>query len=137
MLDFRPILFILGVLLSTLAGAMCLPAIADLVISNNDWQVFAVSAGFTGFVGGLFIFSSARRGKKGINVRQAFLLTSLAWIIIPAFGALPMIFADLNLTYTDAFFEAMSGITTTGSTVIVGLDNVQPGILLWRALLQC
>lgn len=136
MLDFRPILFILGVLLSTLAGAMCLPAIADLVISNNDWQVFAVSAGFTGFVGGLFIFSSARRGKRGINVRQAFLLTSLAWIIIPAFGALPMIFADLNLTYTDAFFEAMSGITTTGSTVIVGLDNVQPGILLWRALLQ-
>lgn len=136
MLDFRPVLFILGVLLSTLAGAMCLPAIADLVSSNKDWQVFAISAGFTGFVGGLFVFSSAQRGKKSINVRQAFLLTSLAWVIIPAFGALPMIFADLNLTYTDAFFEAMSGITTTGSTVIVGLDNVQPGILLWRALLQ-
>ncbi|MDA0654883.1 MAG: TrkH family potassium uptake protein [Proteobacteria bacterium] len=135
MLDFRPIMFILGVLLSTLAGAMCLPAIADAVSGNKDWQVFAIAAGFTGFVGGLFIFT-ARAPMRGINVRQAFLLTALAWIIIPAFGALPMVFANLNLTYTDAFFEAMSGLTTTGSTVIVGLDDVQPGILLWRSLLQ-
>ena len=136
MLDFRPILFILGVLLSTLAGAMCLPAVADAVSGNKDWQVFAIAAGFTAFVGGLLVFSSACRPVRGINVRQAFLLTSLAWIIVPAFGALPMVFADLKLTYTDAFFEAMSGLTTTGSTVIVGLDEVQPGILLWRALLQ-
>jgi len=133
--DFRPILFILGVLLSTLAGAMCLPAVADAVSDNKDWQVFAVAAGFTAFVGGLFIFT-ARTPINGINVRQAFLLTALAWIIIPAFGALPMVFANLELSYTDAFFEAMSGLTTTGSTVIVGLEQVQPGILLWRALLQ-
>ena len=135
MLDFRPILFILGVLLSTLAGAMCLPAVADAVSDNKDWQVFAVAAGFTAFVGGLFIFT-ARVPISSINVRQAFLLTALAWVIIPAFAALPMVFANLELSYTDAFFESMSGLTTTGSTVIVGLEQVQPGILLWRALLQ-
>lgn len=122
-------------MLSTLAGAMCLPAVADAVSGNKDWQVFAVAAGFTAFVGGLFVFT-ARAPIRGINVRQAFLLTALAWIIIPAFGALPMVFANLELSYTDAFFEAMSGLTTTGSTVIVGLEQVQPGILLWRALLQ-
>jgi len=114
---------------------MCLPAVADAVSGNKDWQVFAVAAGFTAFVGGLFVFT-ARAPIRGINVRQAFLLTALAWIIIPAFGALPMVFANLELSYTDAFFEAMSGLTTTGSTVIVGLEQVQPGILLWRALLQ-
>jgi trk system potassium uptake protein TrkH len=134
-IDFRPIVFILGVLLSTLAGAMCLPAIADAVSGNDDWQVFAVGAGFTAFVGGLLVFS-AHAPIRSISVRQAFLLTALAWVVVPAFAALPMVFANLKLTYTDAFFEAMSGLTTTGSTVIVGLDDVQPGILLWRALLQ-
>ena len=69
-------------------------------------------------------------------MRQAFLLTALAWVVIAAFGALPFVFSNLELAYTDAFFEAMSGVTTTGSTVITGLDFAPPGILLWRAILQ-
>ncbi len=77
-----------------------------------------------------------RIGPTRLASRQAFLMTTLSWVALPAFSALPLHFADLNLSYTDAFFEAMSGITTTGSTVIIGLDLAPPGILLWRSLLQ-
>ncbi len=71
-----------------------------------------------------------------INSRQAFILTTLSWLVLTAASALPFAFSDLDMSYTDAFFEAMSGISTTGSTVIVGLDSAPQGILLWRALLQ-
>ena len=60
----------------------------------------------------------------------------MAWLVIAIFGALPFAFSELQLSLTDSFFEAMSGVTTTGSTVIVGLDHAAPGILLWRAILQ-
>jgi len=134
-LDFRPILFLIGLLLSTLALAMCLPAVADAMVGHGDWQVFALASAFTLLIGVLFTLT-ARTKIRNINIRQAFVLTALSWTVIPAFGALPFIFADLKLSYTDAFFEAMSGLSTTGSTVLTGLDAVPPGILLWRALLQ-
>ncbi|MDP6391058.1 MAG: TrkH family potassium uptake protein [Alphaproteobacteria bacterium] len=135
MIDFRPILFIIGMLMLPLAVAMSIPAIADANAGNPDWQVFTIAAGFTLFVGVTFVLT-ARSSIRNISTRQAFVLTTLLWIVIPAFAALPFTFADMDLSYTDAFFEAMSGLTTTGSTVIVGLDAAPPGILLWRALLQ-
>ena len=136
MIDFRPILFIVGILLATLAVAMVLPAVADAAVGNRDWQVFAISAALTLFVGGILVLSTRGAVRGGIGLRQAFVLTTLCWLVIPTFAALPFMFADLKLDYTDAFFEAMSGVTTTGATVIVGLDHAAPGILLWRALLQ-
>lgn len=135
MIDFRPILFIVGVLLSTLALAMTVPAMADLVSDHPDWRVFASAAALTLFIG-LALILSTRSATRRINLRQAFVLTALCWLVIPTFGALPFAFSALNMHYPDAFFEAMSGVTTTGSTVIVGLDQAPPGILLWRALLQ-
>ncbi len=135
MIDFRPILFIVGILLSTLALAMTLPALADLVVDNPDWRVFASAAALTLFIG-VALTLSTRSATRRINLRQAFVLTALCWLVIPTFGALPFTFSALNMHYPDAFFEAMSGVTTTGSTVIVGLDQAPPGILLWRALLQ-
>jgi trk system potassium uptake protein TrkH len=134
-IDFRPIFFVIGILLTTLAVVMCLPAIVDAATGNPDWVVFAVSSLTTLFIGvGLVL--TTRVGRFQIGIHQAFLLTTLSWVVIAIFGALPLAFSDLNLSATDAFFEAMSGITTTGSTVIVGLDHAPPGILLWRALLQ-
>jgi len=133
--DSRPILFIIGILMSTLALAMCLPAAADGAVHNPDWRVFALSSAFTLLIG-VMLMITARSPSRGLNQRQAFVLTTLSWTAIPAFAALPFAFSELNLTYTDAFFEAMSGITTTGSTVLIGLDFAPPGILLWRALLQ-
>lgn len=135
MIDFRPIFFVCGILLATLAVVMAIPAIADAAVGSGDWQVFALSALLTLFVGGLLILMN-RAPSAPLSIRQAFLLTAVGWVVVAAFGALPFAFSDLRLSYTDAFFEAMSGITTTGSTVIAGLDNLPPGILLWRALLQ-
>lgn len=135
MMDFRPILMILGMLLATLALGMCIPALVDAVQGNPDWQVFAISAGLTLFVGVSLTLNSAS-GNMNLNVRQAFVMTSLSWLVLTVFAALPFMFSELKLSYTDAFFEAMSGITTTGSTVITGLDHAPPGILLWRGILQ-
>ncbi len=135
MIDLRPISLALGALISLLGIGMLVPAIADALMGNVDWQTFVIAAGLTITVGVNLVL--ANRGTANLlNLRQAFLLTTLAWIVLPAFAALPLAFSELNLSFTDAFFEAMSGLTTTGSTVILGLDTAPPGILLWRAILQ-
>ena len=135
MLDFRPIFFVLGILLTTLAIAMCAPMVTDAVAGHSDWKVFAGSTSVTLFAGVTMILTN-RLPPGRFGLRQAFLLTTVSWLVLTAFAALPFVFADLGLSYTDAFFEAMSGITTTGSTVMIGLDTAPHGILLWRALLQ-
>ncbi len=135
MIDLRPVVFILGILLSVLALAMLVPVAADLAVGHPDWEVFLASAAVTLFVSVSMILTT-RGGRRGLNIRQAFVMTTFAWITIALFGALPLAFSELEMSLTDAFFEAMSGITTTGSTVIVGLDEAPPGILLWRAILQ-
>ena len=135
MIDFRPILFILGLLLTTLALAMTLPALVDVVTGHADWQVFLASAGLTLYIV-VSLLLTMRGGDMAIGIREAFILTLASWLGVTLFAALPFAFAGLDLSFSDAFFEAMSGITTTGATVIVDLDNAPPGILLWRALLQ-
>ena len=135
MINIRPVLFVVGVLLTTLGIFMFVPAMADATVNNHDWRVFMAAAFFTLFVG-VTLGLMNHGGSMRLNVRQTFLLTTVVWVVMAAFAALPFAFAELELTYTDAFFESMSGLTTTGSTVIVGLDGAPPGILLWRALLQ-
>ena len=136
-MDFRPILYVIGIFLSMLAISMALPMLVDIYFGNPDWKVFFLCILTTAFFGGALVLSNAG-GTDGfnINIRQAFLLTTLSWIILATFASLPLWLSGLKLSFTDAFFEAMSGITTTGSTVITGLDNAPPGILLWRAILQ-
>ena len=135
MMDFRPILLVVGVLLTTLGCFMVIPAIIDLAFDNRDWVVFLASALITVFIGVALWFTN--RGTAGhLNLRQAFVLVTVAWLALTAFGALPLAWSELELNYTDAFFESMSGLTTTGATVIVGLDHAPPGLLFWRSLLQ-
>ena len=133
--DLRPVLFVVGILLVTLSLAMALPAIADAVAGDRHWQVFLVASVFTLFIGTCLVLGNRGREMQ-LTVRQAFVLTTVSWVVVAAFAALPFAFSDLELSYSDAYFEAMSGLTTTGSTVIVGLDRAPAGILLWRALLQ-
>lgn len=135
MIDLRPVLFIIGILLSVVAVAMLLPALADIAAADPNWRAFTRGATITLFVGVALVLAN-RAGGIRLNRRQAFLLTTLSWVVVAAFAALPFVFASLNLSYGDAYFETMSGLTTTGSTVIVGLDEAPPGILLWRGLLQ-
>lgn len=135
MLDLRPILLVTGALLATLGCAMMVPAIVDLAAGNDDWRVFAASSLLTMMIG-LSLWLSARGSHGSLNLRQAFVMTCLVWIVLSAFGALPLLWSGIVPTYTDAFFEAMSGLTTTGATVVVGLDSAPPGVLFWRAILQ-
>ncbi|MFN3077165.1 MAG: TrkH family potassium uptake protein [Alphaproteobacteria bacterium] len=135
MLSLRPILLVLGMLLTTLSFVMCIPAVVDGYTGHPDWKVFLTSAGFTLFAGQLLVLGN-RLTHFRLTSRQTFLLTVLSWVAVTAFGALPFVFAHDSLSYTNAVFETMSGLTTTGATVIVGLDNSPPGVLLWRALLH-
>lgn len=131
----RPILFVLGLLISVLGFAMMGPLLVDLAFGHPDWQVFAWSGAGTMFFG-LALYLSTRAASHTLDLRQAFLMTALLWFVLPLFASIPFMLSDLRLAFTDAYFEAMSGITTTGSTVLTGLDVMQPGILLWRAILQ-
>ena len=134
-MDFRPAIFVVGLLLATLAVVMCIPAIADFAYGHPDWQVFAVSAATTFFVGVTMALTSKTRDMK-LTIRHAFMITTTRWMAMTLFASLPFAFSELDMGFTDAVFESMSGITTTGSTVISGLENAPPGILLWRSLLQ-
>lgn len=119
-----------------LALFMLIPALVDAAAGDPDLWAFLIAALLTLFVGVNLTLVSRQPGRVALSRREAFLLTGLVWFAAAAFGALPLVFAGLELSYTDAFFEAMSGITTTGSTVMVGLDTAPHGVLLWRALLQ-
>ena len=134
-LDFRPVILVTGILIATLGLAMLLPAIVDLAADNSDWVVFFASSLLTTLIG-LSLFAATRGTPKGLSTRQALLMTSVAWLALVAFGALPFVWSGIVPSYTDAFFESMSGLTTTGATVIEDLDNAPPGILFWRGLLQ-
>ncbi len=134
MSNYKTVFFTLGLLQIILGLSMIIPILTQIYYGETD-------AGFIGsgiisiIFGMLFYLSNLDHGRK-INLQQAFLLTSLSWLCIAIFGSLPFIFSNLNLSITDAFFESMSGITTTGSTIITNLNETPKGILLWRAMLQ-
>ncbi len=121
-------------MLCTIATAMLLPAVVDVADDHEGWQIFFASAVFTFFVGGLLILVAYEDQPVNLGVKEGFLLTTFCWIFVTAFAAVP--FVGMGLSYSDAYFEAMSGLTTTGSTVLIKLDQLPRGILLWRAVLQ-
>jgi trk system potassium uptake protein TrkH len=132
---FGPILYVIGFLLVGLGCVMLVPALVDLSFANPDWRTFVAAAVTTVFLGGLLVL--ANRGDDfRLDLPQGFMLTALAWLAVASVGALPFVFAQNELSVTDAFFESTSGFTTTGSTVITGLDQYPPGLLLWRSLTQ-
>ena len=135
MRDFRPILNILGLLLCIESIALLIPMFFDLINNNPDWKQFFFISSFT-FLIGLVLYVGFKKENIKINLRQAFLLTIVSWFLIALFGSLPFVYTSSSLNFTDAFFEAVSGITTTGSTVIKNLENLSEGVLIWRSLLQ-
>ena len=134
MTNYKTVFFVLGILLIILGFFMMVPVIVQLIFDQFD-GTFIYSSAITIFMGILFLLSNLDQDKK-LNVQQAFLLTSLSWTSIAIFGSLPFIFSNLELTFSDAFFESMSGITTTGSTIMQDLNNAPKAILIWRSLLQ-
>tara|TARA_B100001093_G_scaffold184567_1_gene177210 strand:- start:2517 stop:3965 length:1449 start_codon:yes stop_codon:yes gene_type:complete len=130
----KTIFFIIGILLVILGFFMLIPYSIQLFLNENSHS-FLASSFLTIFVGALFILTNLEKEFR-LNLQQTFLFSTLAWISIAIFGSLPFMLSDLNFTFSDAFFESMSGITTTGSTVIEDLDNCPKSILLWRAIIQ-
>ncbi|MFN9942457.1 MAG: potassium transporter TrkG, partial [bacterium] len=115
---------------------MLVPVLTDLADRREDENAFLRCAAITGVTGSLLALATANAARTGLGIRQAFLLTVAIWVVLPLFGCLPFMFGPPHLAFTDAVFEAVSGITTTGATVIVGLDTLPPGINLWRGLLN-
>ncbi len=132
--NFRPVLFVVGVMLLALAAAMLVPASASQLGQHGLRFPFLMSAGATAFLGGACAIVGWER-RASINVREAFLATTLGWIASAMAAALPLI-ASGEVSFTDAVFEATSGLTTTGLTIFTRIDDLPVGILLWRSLLQ-
>ncbi|WP_165665600.1 TrkH family potassium uptake protein [Metapseudomonas otitidis] len=131
----RTIGFIIGLFLITLAVSMVVPMLAVLAFERtDDIGAFSWSSLIT-FIVGLALVAPGRPEHLHMRPRDMYMLTTASWVVVCIFAALPMVLIQ-HISYTDAFFETMSGITTTGSTVITGLDHASPGLLLWRSMLQ-
>lgn len=134
-MNYQIISFTIGAILVILGVGLLFPALLDLYDGHRNAEIFYFCGTVILFFGGALVI--ANKGSQGeISIRQAFLLTTLSWTLMAAFAALPIYIAVPHVSYAGAYFEAMSGITTTGSTVLVGLDQMSRGILLWRSLLQ-
>jgi len=134
MSNYKTVFFTLGVLQIILGISMVIPIITQIVYSEIDSSF--IGASIISIIFGVLFFLSNLNHEKKLNLQQAFLLTALSWLSIAIFGSLPFIFSSLELSVTDSFFESMSGITTTGSTIISNLETAPRSILLWRAMLQ-
>ncbi len=136
MVDLRPIAFVFGCILIVLAVLMLAPAFVDWRAGNGNADDVLQSAIVTAGVGVLLVLATASGASKSYDIRQAYLLTAVIWLFTPAFGALPFMLGAPHLQFTEAYFEAVSGMTTTGATVIYGLDALPAGMNLWRGLLN-
>ena len=134
MSNYKTVFFTLGILQIILGIFMLIPIFVQFFFKEIDSSFFGASI-ITIIFGTLFFLSNLDHDKK-LNLQQAFLLTALSWLSIAIFGSLPLIFSEVNFSFTNAFFESMSGITTTGSTIIPNLEEMPKAILLWRATLQ-
>ncbi len=134
MINFKSIAFVIGLTLSKLALFMWLPLLMAFFSGTAGTAEFLASAVITHLIA-LFLLHIGMKQTFRLNVRDMFVLTTMVWGISCAFAAIPLIFLG-QLSFTDAYFEAMSGLTTTGSTVLQGLDKMPPAILFWRSLLQ-
>lgn len=136
MLDMRPVGYVVGLLVAVMGMTMIVPLLVDLAEGRGHWTVFLESGLITILGGSMIALASSNGVKEGLTIQQTFLLTTGVWLMLPLFGALPFILGATEASFTDAVFEAMSGLTTTGSTVFSGLDTLPKGLLLWRGIMQ-
>lgn len=133
---FRPVGYVIGLLVFALGAAMLLPFLLDLGNTQADWRSFALCSALTMIAGVALVLSCSTGRTPVLNVRQTFILTTATWFVLPFFGALPFWLGEAQVSFTDAFFEAMSGLTTTGSTIFTSVESLPAGSHLWRGMLQ-
>jgi len=125
---------VLGLLLASFAASYAAPLLCSLWLHDGLWEQFLLSGAITAG-SGLLLAGATRRFRRELKPRDGFLLVTLGWLLLPAAAALPLLVGIPGLSFTGAFFEAMSGLTTTGSTVLNGLDALPPSLNFWRHLL--
>lgn len=134
-INFAALARVIGLLLMIEALFMLIPLVTCVIYKENDLTAFAITAGVTASVGAVMAFcikpSRAEMGK-----REGFLLTALTWVVFSGFGMIPFLIGDSQMSVSDAFFETMSGFTTTGATVMTSIDHLSNGIHIWRCLMQ-
>ena len=130
----KTVFFLIGILLIVLGASMLAPYSIQVLYAENSHS-FISSSFVTIFIGILFVLANLEKEFK-LNLRQTFLFSTLAWLMVAIFGSLPFLLSTNEFTISEAFFESMSGITTTGATIISDLDNSPKSILLWRAIMQ-
>ena len=133
--DLRPVFFVIGLMCSALGLLMFIPMLVDVFDEGRAWRAFGISGGITTLFGAL-LATISYSPNPSLRARGAFVLTVFAWLTLSILSAMPFLFEPINLSLTDALFEATSGITTTGATILTGLDNMPRGVLMWRAILQ-
>lgn len=134
-INFAMILRLLGQLMMVEAAFMALPLLVSIFRGESDWSAFAITISITASTGVALNFLIRPRSKR-LYRRDGLLLASVAWVVFSVFGMLPLLLCSTPLNLSEGFFEAMSGFTTTGATVIRDVESCSHGILLWRALTQ-
>ncbi|QTF93410.1 TrkH family potassium uptake protein [Halomonas sp. BM-2019] len=135
-MSLRMILRILGLLLMLFSLTLVPPILISLLFGDGQWDAFAIAIGITVFTG-LVMYLPNRRARKELRIRDGFLIAALFWSVLGLFGSLPlMLTAESTLSITDAVFESFSGLTTTGATVITGIEHLPESIRYYRQQLQ-
>jgi len=135
-MTLTPILYIIGLLLGALSTTLLIPLGYDYAYGDPNWKAFATSFVLSSTCALMMVIATKPKNSIELSVRQAFLLTSLAWIILSTAAALPFVFSNSTNTHTDSFFEAISALTTTGATILTGIEYTSRGIVVWRSILQ-
>lgn len=136
MLRLQPIFFVVGVLVIIIGVSMLVPSAVDLYYGNPDWKIFAQASVTTIGLGGMACLACRSDIGPRVTARQGYILTVVSWIAASVTGALPLWYSSLGISFCDAMFETVSGLTTTGSTILSGLDHMPPGLLIWRSIMQ-
>lgn len=134
--DLRPLGYVLGLVVVVLGLTMLVPMVTDYALGNGNAHAFAESCFICLTIGGFTAIACQNRAGRSLTIRQAFLLTIGIWAFVPLFGTLPFMLGAPEVRLIDAYFEAVSGITTTGSSVFVGVDDLPAGTNLWRGMLN-
>ena len=135
MFNFKPIALVGGTVICAVGFLLFIPLIIEIIYQTESWQLYAVPILLYLIVGGSMVITN-RNVELKISTKEAFIITSLSWILLSILCAVPFIYTQSDLSVVDSIFESMSGITTTGATIITNLDELPKGILIWRALLQ-
>lgn len=132
-MNIKIILRVIGLLMFVEGAFMLLPLVISVLYKENDTFGFAISSAINLLIGGLIIWLT-RKASHDIGKREGFIIVSLVWIIFSLLGSLPYLFTGAIPNYTDAFFETMSGFTTTGASILNDIESLPHGILFWRSL---